>query len=246
MKKCFIVYCSMTILFVLLACAEKGPEPGFEIAGTWEEVEGESKIIFDNNGKYILHFNPALSDFTTKFEGDNYERHDNAHVNFNILMGGVNMDLIEVKANITGDHIFEFELDGREFRFEKVSDQTVETGKDTNEVIIDVSDIPPMKEPDEPKEKMILFDEPPRALGNISYPEYPASASGSGIEGAVHVWVLVGDEGEILETEIKNSLSPELDREAINLIRSVKWEPAKLDGKPVSARIMLPIKFRIK
>ncbi|MDD2492039.1 MAG: energy transducer TonB [Bacteroidales bacterium] len=43
------------------------------------------------------------------------------------------------------------------------------------------------------------------------------------------------------------SLDYELDEAALKTVEaSPDWKPAKIDGKPVSVRIALPVEFRLK
>ena len=58
--------------------------------------------------------------------------------------------------------------------------------------------------------------------------------------------IVVSEYGEILEPKVIRSVSPILDKEAIRTILAMpKWNPGKLNGKPVAVRYMLPITFKL-
>ena len=48
-----------------------------------------------------------------------------------------------------------------------------------------------------------------------------------------------------LDTLVIRSISPELDKEAIRVVKSMpKWNPAKQNGKVVKMKYVVPVKFR--
>lgn len=82
-----------------------------------------------------------------------------------------------------------------------------------------------------------------RYLGkNIIYPE---KARINGIEGIVFVSFVIGGGGEVSEVAIVKGVSPELDQEALRVVRKMPpWKPGKQSGKPVSVKYQVPIKFK--
>ena len=63
-------------------------------------------------------------------------------------------------------------------------------------------------------------------------------------EGKVLISFIVDKEGRIGHTEVIESLSPETDAEALRVINMMpRWKPGMQNGKPVSVRFILPIKF---
>lgn len=79
---------------------------------------------------------------------------------------------------------------------------------------------------------------------NTSYPE---SAKGKGIQGKVIVKFRITSRGNVNGYEITKSVSPELDAEAMRVVKTItRFEPAIIDGKPVSAWYYLPITFTLK
>ena len=74
--------------------------------------------------------------------------------------------------------------------------------------------------------------------------QYPATAMQKGIQGTVPVSFVVEKSGSIGEVKVDKPLSPELDAEAIRLIKSgPKWTPAKHRGQVVRQRIVVPVSF---
>lgn len=78
---------------------------------------------------------------------------------------------------------------------------------------------------------------------SISYPE---KARIDNLEGKVVLKFVVNKKGKVGNVTIKKSASPELDAEAIRVVREMPdWKPAKLHGKPVDVYYTLPIKFTL-
>jgi protein TonB len=64
------------------------------------------------------------------------------------------------------------------------------------------------------------------------------------VEGTVYVGFLVTEDGSVCEPNIVRGLCETCDLEAIRLIKRMpKWEPAIVDGKPKTERVVLPIQF---
>ncbi|WP_338769151.1 energy transducer TonB [Bernardetia sp. ABR2-2B] len=76
--------------------------------------------------------------------------------------------------------------------------------------------------------------------------KYPESALESELEGRVFVVFVVDKEGNITETSIGKSLSPDCDAEAIRLLEeSNQWTPAEQRGRKVKVRMNIPIVFKL-
>ncbi|MBQ8361263.1 MAG: M56 family metallopeptidase [Bacteroidaceae bacterium] len=79
---------------------------------------------------------------------------------------------------------------------------------------------------------------------NISYPK---EAHSCGISGRVIVQFIVDKSGELRDFEIKRSISPELDAEALRVVRQMpKWTPGTQRGKAVNVRYTLPVSFKLQ
>ena len=74
---------------------------------------------------------------------------------------------------------------------------------------------------------------------------YPQEAVAQKIEGRVLVHFVVTCSGALEQIEIKNSIHPLLDAEALRVVREMpNWLPGKLNnGKLVHVRMGLPIRF---
>lgn len=74
---------------------------------------------------------------------------------------------------------------------------------------------------------------------------YPRNAYKNNIQGSVVVRFVVEKNGEIGEIEVVRSVDPELDAEAIRVIKKLKvWVPAYKDGKPVRVEYLFPFNFQ--
>lgn len=118
-KLIHLVIICVIIFVILTACSEGGPEPGFDVTGLWKEKGGNSTLEFTKAGGYIINFDPPLSDGTTKFEGESYNRIDNSHLEYTILMGRTQVKIITVKATINRNNVLRFSLDGKTYLFAK-------------------------------------------------------------------------------------------------------------------------------
>jgi TonB family protein len=79
---------------------------------------------------------------------------------------------------------------------------------------------------------------------------YPSISRESGVEGLVVVRYIVTAKGEIMNVEVIKGIGGGCDEEAIRIIESMnknlgKWTPAKTNGKPISIRFNLPIRFKL-
>lgn len=77
-----------------------------------------------------------------------------------------------------------------------------------------------------------------------NHQKYPTSAMQKGIQGTVKVSFIVEKTGTVNEVGVLESISPELDAEAIRLIKSgPKWTPAKHRNQVVRQRVVVPVSF---
>ncbi len=79
---------------------------------------------------------------------------------------------------------------------------------------------------------------------------YPEEAIKKGIEGKVYVWIVLDENGAVIDdsVRIERGVHKLLDEESIRLLKlSPDWEPAKLiaDLSPVKSSLALPISFRL-
>jgi TonB family protein len=77
--------------------------------------------------------------------------------------------------------------------------------------------------------------------------KYPDRAKEQGIQGKVIVKFFISSKGYVSGHEIKKSASPDLDAEALRVLKTItRFEPARRDGKAVPAWYDIPIIFTLK
>ena len=77
--------------------------------------------------------------------------------------------------------------------------------------------------------------------------KYPKEAEKDGASGSVRVHFIVEKDGTLTDVKVPDSVHKALDAEAIRLVKAMpKWTPAKIKGKPVRSKMMLPVQFRLK
>jgi TonB family protein len=75
-------------------------------------------------------------------------------------------------------------------------------------------------------------------------PVYPGEALAQGIRGIVILDIVIDGRGKVSSTSVLRSV-PGLDEAAITAARQWEYEPTKIDGKPVSVRLTVPITFSL-
>ena len=76
---------------------------------------------------------------------------------------------------------------------------------------------------------------------NIKYPRAPRRI---GVEGTVYVGFVVGANGSVRDVHIVKGIHPDCDSEAMRVVSMLPmWRAGSHNGKPVSVRMVLPIKF---
>ncbi|MBE6233724.1 MAG: TonB family protein [Bacteroidales bacterium] len=79
------------------------------------------------------------------------------------------------------------------------------------------------------------------------YLKYPESAVRDGVQGTVHVEMVIEKDGKVSEVKVVRSVSEELDAEAIRVVSaSPKWTPGKVDGNKVRSSLTIPVEFRLE
>lgn len=78
--------------------------------------------------------------------------------------------------------------------------------------------------------------------------EYPSELKNPGIEGTELIQFVVTADGNLTDFNVINSLSPKLDEQIIQTLKitSGKWNPAMVDGKPVSMEKEVSITFFLR
>ncbi len=76
---------------------------------------------------------------------------------------------------------------------------------------------------------------------------YPRNARRKGLEDIVLIMFTVTKDGTLENIEVINEVDKSLAEQVQRLLTntSVKWNPGKIDGKPVTSTIVLPVNFRL-
>ena len=76
---------------------------------------------------------------------------------------------------------------------------------------------------------------------------YPLNALSKGIHGSTIVSLLINKKGLVEKARVVKGIDPELDMEAIRLVKSMPaWQPAIYKGRPIACMLILPVAFIIK
>ena len=143
----------------------------------------------------------------------------------------------------------------------EIVDETVETGEvnisteDQGEAVEPVAPIAQVEEEDDSENQILIIVEKTAEFPggteamykwlskNI---KYPAICQETGIQGRVVCQFVVNKDGKIVDVEVVRGVDPNLDAEAIRVIKAMPaWKPAKNGGKAVRMRYTLPIRFKL-
>lgn len=76
--------------------------------------------------------------------------------------------------------------------------------------------------------------------------KYPVLAQQQKIQGKVLVAFIINKDGTVTDPKVVKSVSPELDREALRVIRIMpKWKPGEDHGKPCRTYFRIPVIFKL-
>lgn len=77
-------------------------------------------------------------------------------------------------------------------------------------------------------------------------PEFSPEARKKGTQGVVMLYVLVGEDGSVQHVCAAQPLGDGLDEKAVETIRTWKFDPATLDGKPKATQIAVEVEFHLQ
>lgn len=100
-----------------------------------------------------------------------------------------------------------------------------------------------------PAEKMPEFPGGMNALYGflVDNLKYPDKCRRKGIEGRVLVKFIINSDGSVSDLNIKKSVDPLLDAEALRVMRIMpKWIPGQQEGVNVKVQYVLPIRFSLE
>ena len=76
--------------------------------------------------------------------------------------------------------------------------------------------------------------------------QYPEKAKKETVTGKVFVSFVIDKDGSVTDVKIARSVNPELDDEAVRVVKKLKkWTPGKKDGEVVKVGFTMPIKFAL-
>ena len=85
---------------------------------------------------------------------------------------------------------------------------------------------------------------PPKLIHSVD-PKYSKEAKRAKFEGVCVVGLIVDPQGMPRDIHVTQPVGKGLDENAIKAIQHFRFEPAKLDGKPVPVEIKIEMSFRI-
>ncbi|MFZ0454292.1 MAG: energy transducer TonB [Ignavibacteriaceae bacterium] len=96
----------------------------------------------------------------------------------------------------------------------------------------------------------VTVDEMPSPVGGmieiVKRIKYPEEAKEQGIEGKVIIKLFIDESGNPQSCKIIKGVNPLLDAEAEKVLMKTKFNPGKIDGKPVKVQVAIPIVFKLK
>lgn len=129
---------------------------------------------------------------------------------------------------------------GRLRRVEVYSNGKMLTGKVFNETGKEIKYTPMEVQPEFPggEDKMMSW-----LAKNM---RYPSGAQKAGAQGLIVVSYLIDTSGQISNIEVLRSIHPDLDAEAIRIVKLLpKFKPGTIEGKPTAMSYILPLRFAI-
>jgi TonB family protein len=113
---------------------------------------------------------------------------------------------------------------------------------------------PPPPPPRKIDDAIQVVDEEPEFPGGfgefqkylIENINYPKNCIKDKIQGKVLIQLLIEKDGTVSEIKKVRSPHPDLFEEAARVIRTTRWNPAKVNGNPVSFRYTVPVDFSLE
>src|SRR5262245_24875956 len=96
----------------------------------------------------------------------------------------------------------------------------------------------------EPPPKVAGADVPAPKRTKSVRPQYPPEAQAVGMRGIVILELIVGPDGKVVSARVTRSVPP-FDEAALAAVRQWEYEVTKVDGKPVSVLVTVPIEFKM-
>jgi TonB family protein len=92
--------------------------------------------------------------------------------------------------------------------------------------------------------KVAGTDVPAPKRTKLVLPEYPPEAAAKGLRGIVVLEIVIDPQGKVAYVEVIRSVPP-FDAAAITAVKKWEYEVTRVDGRPVSVRLTVPITFAL-
>lgn len=77
-------------------------------------------------------------------------------------------------------------------------------------------------------------------------PDYTDEARAAGVEGTMTLEIVIADSGEVLQVRsVGKKFGFGLEEQAIRVYRTKKFSPSVLDGKAITVKVLVPIRFTL-
>lgn len=100
-----------------------------------------------------------------------------------------------------------------------------------------------IEEPEEEILEYFMVEEKPVVIKGVA-PVYPPVALKAGIEGTIHLKVLVGKDG-MVEQAVVIKGKDIFQKAALQAVHQYRFKPARQNDRPVKVYLVMPIRFRI-
>ena len=103
---------------------------------------------------------------------------------------------------------------------------------------------------EEEQDVFVIVEKMPKLIGGIQSVNekinYPDIAAKAGVEGRVVVQFIINEKGDPVDPKVVRGIGGGCDKEAIRVVKTLKFEPGLQRGRPVKVRYTIPVVFKLK